>query len=80
MNKTESSDLKSTRITCEKGTDEYLDVLEELNDQYQQYVDVSGLYELNRLLEQKVEEFLPPTPENPLTTNKIKVKSNAIME
>lgn len=64
MKKSEASDLKSTRNTCEKETDEYLDILEEVKDQYQQYIEVSGLYELNRLLEQKDEEFLPPTPEN----------------
>ena len=74
MNKIESSDIESTRSTCEKGTDEYLAVLEEVKDQYQQYIEVSGLYELNRLLEKKDEEFLSPTPENPLTTNKIKMK------
>lgn len=74
MKKIETSDFESTRNTREKGTDEYLAVLEEVKDQYQQYIEVSGLYELNRLLEHKDEEFLSPTPENPLTTNKIKVK------
>ena len=72
MNNPENSSMKTKQETLKKGTDEYLDVLEETKEQYQQYMDISGIYDLLHMLnKQKEEKFLPPTPENPLTTNRI---------
>ena len=71
MNNPENSSTKTKQETLKKGTDEYLDVLEDIKEQYQQYMDISGIYDLlNMLNKQKEEKFLPPTPENPLTTNR----------
>ena len=51
------------------GIDEYLKVLEEVKLQYQQYLEVSGIFELPPINKQNELEYLPPTPKNPLTTN-----------
>ena len=80
MNSSNDSGKKTQRETRKEETVDYLDVLEEVKEQYQQYIEVSGIYDLNRLLEPKDEEYLPPTPENPLATNKFVMKQSAIME
>ena len=73
-NSSKASSEKAKRKTHKNETVDYLEVLEEVKEQYQQYIEVSGIYDLNRLLEPKDEEYLPPTPENPLATNKFEVK------
>ena len=55
-------------------SDDYLKVLEEVKKQYQQYVEVSGLYELPTQSEPDSPEYEPPSLEHPLTTNTIRVK------
>ena len=55
----------------EKVMDGYLSSLEEVKKQYQQYVEVSRLYELPAQKGEKVIEHRPPSQEHPLTTNAI---------
>ena len=62
------------KTEAEKVSKDYLKTLEEVNKQYRQYVEVSGLYELPT---QKVEEeiqYLPPSPDHPLTTHKFVIE------
>ena len=40
-------------------------------EQYRKYIEVTGIYDLNRLLEPKDEEILPPSPENPLVDQQV---------
>ncbi len=56
-------------------SDDYLETLEVVKKQYQQYVEVSDLYKLPTF-QQEEEEGQPqiPTPEHPLTTNTFRVK------
>ena len=71
MNNSKNSSTNTKRETLKKGTNEYLDVLEEIKEQYKQYTDINGICDLlNMLNKQKDEKFLPPTPKNPLTTNR----------
>ena len=55
-------------------SDDYLRVLEEVKKQYEQYVEVSGLYELPTQSEPGLPEYDPPTLEHPLTTNTVRVQ------
>ena len=55
----------------EKVMDGYLSSLEEVKKQYQQYIEVSRLYELPAPKGEKVIEYRPPSQEHPLTTNAI---------
>ena len=57
-----------------KTTADYLETLEELKKQYQQYLEVSRLYELPTFQEAKGPEIQPASLEHPLTTNTISVK------
>ena len=57
-----------------KTSADYLETLEEVKKQYQQYVEVSGLYELPIQKEEEVIQYQPPSPEHPLTTNRIPIK------
>ena len=50
--------------------DDYLKTLEEVKKQYQQYVEVSGLYKLPIQKEEQTTQYQPPSPEHPLTTNR----------
>ena len=59
---------------CRKTSADYLQTLEEVKKQYQQYVEVSGLYELPIQKEEEVIRYQPPSPEHPLTTNRIPIK------
>ena len=54
------------KTTAEK----YLKTLEEVKKQYQQYVEVSGLYKLPIQKEEQTIQYQPPSPEHPLTTNR----------
>ena len=63
------------KTSSDAGKDDYLETLERVKKQYQQYVEVSRLYELPL---QKAEEeihYQPTSPENPLTMNTFRVKS-----
>ncbi len=49
---------------------DYLKTLEEVENQYQQYVEVSELYKLPIHEEKETVQFEPPSPKHPLTTNR----------
>ncbi len=57
----------------ENISDGYLETLEGVKKQYQQYVEISGLYELSTLKEEEP-QYQPPSHEHPLTTNTFRVK------
>lgn len=52
-----------------KTSDSYLETLEIVKKQYQQYVEVSELYELPKQKEKDVIRYEPPSPSRPLTSN-----------
>ena len=54
-----------------KTSGDYLETLEQVKKQYQQYVEVSGLYELPIQKAEEVIQYQPPSPERPLTTNTV---------
>lgn len=56
-----------------KISDDYLRTLEEVEKQYQQYVETSKIYELPLSVEEVAEQN-PPSHEHPLTTNTFRVK------
>ena len=56
--------------TSEEISEDYLETLEKVKEQYQQYVEISGLYELPTSNTEQQVEYQPPTFNNPLTTNK----------
>lgn len=58
------------KTKSDKITANYLKTLEEVKQQYKQYVEVSKLYELPTQEEETV-QYLPPSAERPLTTNKL---------
>ena len=53
------------------SSEDYLKTLEKVKEQYEQYLEISELYKLP--IQKEEEEILvhPPSPENPLTTNRI---------
>ena len=53
----------------EKISDDYLKTLDKVKEQYQQYVEISGLYTLPIQQQQESIQYQPPSLENPLTTN-----------
>lgn len=55
--------------TSEKISEDYLETLEKVKKQYQQYIEVSGLYELPTSNTERQVEYQPPTFDNPLTTH-----------
>ena len=63
------------KTTAEKVTEEYLKTLEEVKKQYRQYVEVSGLYNLPIQKEEQTVQYQAPSPENPLTTNRIRLNA-----
>jgi len=60
--------------TSEKISEDYLETLEKVKEQYQQYIEVSGLYELPTSNTEQQVEYQPPTFDNPLTTHKFNTK------
>ena len=56
--------------TSEEISEDYLKTLEKVKEQYQQYVEVGGLYELPTSNTEQQVEYHPLTFDNPLTTNK----------
>lgn len=63
-----------SKQTSEKISGDYLKTLEKAKEQYQQYVEVSGLYELPTSRTEQQVEYQPPTFDNPLTTNTFNTK------
>jgi len=57
-----------------KSSDDYLKTLEKVTKQYQEYIEVSKIYELPVSKEEKPTEYQPPSPEYPLTTNSFRIK------
>lgn len=55
-------------------SESYLKTLEEVKRQYQQYVEVSELYELPTQKDEDTIQYQPPSPEHPLTTNAVRIK------
>ena len=52
-----------------ENSSDYIEILERVKKQYQQYIEVSGLYKLPTQKEKEIIQYQPPSPENPLTTN-----------
>ena len=61
------------RVEKENSSDDYLKTLEEVKKQYQQYVEVSELYKLPMNKDEEPVQYRPPSPENPLTTNTLRI-------
>lgn len=57
-----------------KGSRNYLKVLEEVKREYQQYVKLRKVCDLVDQKEKEETLYLPPNPENPLTTNRFRVR------
>ena len=57
-----------------KTSADYLETLEQVKKQYQQYIEVSGLYELPIQKEEEIIQYQPPSPEHPLTTSRFSTK------
>lgn len=55
-------------------TGEYLETLEKVKRQYQQYLEVSRIYELPVFQEKEEPQHLIPSLEHPLTINTFRVK------
>ena len=67
-------EAKEVQSPTKGGTDDYLNTLKEVEQQYQQYMDVSELYKLPIQTEQEPIQYQPPSLEHPLTTNTIHIK------
>lgn len=70
----EKTEIKKKPFRLTGKPDDYLKVLEEVKKQYQQYVEVSGLYELPIQKEKETMQYRPPSPDHPLTTNRVRFK------
>lgn len=57
-----------------KGSRNYLKVLKEVKREYQQYVELRKVCKLTVQREKEETLYLPPSPENPLTTNRFCVR------
>ena len=58
----------------EKGSRNYLKGLEEIKREYRQYVELRKVCELTARKEKEESQYLPPSPENPLTTDRFYVR------
>ena len=54
--------------TSEKISNDYLETLEKVKEQYQQYIEVSRLYELPTSNTEQQVKYQPPTFDNSLLT------------
>ena len=54
-------------------SNDYLETLEKVKEQYQQYIEVSKLYSLPTS-SQEAADYAPPSVECPLTTNVIRIR------
>ncbi|MCY3986035.1 MAG: hypothetical protein OXF23_03210 [Candidatus Dadabacteria bacterium] len=57
-----------------KTPNSYLETLEKVKEQYQQYLEVSKIYELPTFEEERPTEYEPPSQEHPLTTNTLRAR------
>ena len=57
-----------------QSSQKYLKILEEVKKQYEQYLEVSKLYELPTFQQETEPQVRPPSSEKPLTTNTFRVK------
>ncbi len=64
----------SQAMRDENISEGYLETLENVKEQYKQYLEVSGLYELPIFKKEEEPQCQPPSPEYPLTTNTFRVK------
>lgn len=62
------------RTKSKKVSGDYLETLEEVKKQYQQYVEVSELYNLPTHKNEESVRYHPASPEHPLTTNSSRLK------
>ena len=62
------------KTEADRVSESYLKTLEEVKRQYQQYVEVSELYNLPIQNEEEIIQYQPPSPDHPLTTNSIRIK------
>ena len=62
------------KAKIENVSDDYLETLEKVKKQYQQYVEVSELYKLPVQKEEEPLQYQPPSIEHPLTTNTIRIQ------
>lgn len=60
-------------IELQNNDEQYLKVLEEVKKQYQQYVEISELFKLQRSKEPEYIRYQPPSLEHPLTTNTFRI-------
>ena len=58
----------------EAASDDYLKTLAEVKKQYQQYVEVIELYKLPITKPERRVQYRPPSPQYPLTMNRIRVE------
>ncbi len=66
--------MPETTETKQISDSYYLKMLEEVKEQYQQYVEVSKLYELPVQRQDEIVQYQPPSPEHPLTINAFRFK------
>lgn len=59
--------------TTTKTSNDYLKILEEAKKQYQPYAELGKLCDLLESMEKEQVEYVPPSSDNPLTTNKFRV-------
>ena len=59
-------------MSAKQPSDDYMKTLEEVKKQYQQYVEVSKLYELPTKQDEPQSQRRIPSPQYPLTTNRIR--------
>ena len=62
------------RSKSKKVSEDYLKTLEEVKRQYQQYVEVSELYQLPTKVSEESVQYQPASPDHPLTTNSSRLK------
>ena len=62
------------RAKSKKVSEDYLKTLEEVKKQYQQYVEVSELYNLPTQKNEESVHYQPASPDHPLTTNSSRLK------
>jgi len=67
-------DIRKMKNSKPKETsNDYLKILEKAKKQYQQYVELGKLCDLLESMEKEQVEYVPPSPDNPLTTNKFRL-------
>ena len=73
MDNTSQTEFDGTEDTSDGTHDPYLSTLEQVKTQYEQYVEVSRLYNLPHDRVRQETRYQEPGRDNPLTTNAVKV-------